>query len=179
MRLILIVLLALGLLVSCGDDGENGGGGGNGGLLGEMRARVDGTLWQSTIALCYIVDYPDPEDEDVVYLSGVRREISGQETTYSSISFSFDYHEISPPDTIAYPYESPQGVGHMAWYSSCTTDPTCGYMSTSGKLIITSWGGIGGKAQGTFEFVAVNIFESDTVYVTQGYFNVPISRQAP
>lgn len=179
MRPILIVLLAIVLLVSCGGDGdkEGNGGDGGGGGVGWMKAKINGVWWQSnTIALCLVYDEPD-----LITISGIRMVIAQGETTYSHIDFTFDNHAIAVPETIEYIYTDPQGHGHNAFYYACAEDPSCWYMcpsENSGKLIITQWGGIGGKAKGTFQFIGENIYQ-DSVFVTDGSFEVPIQSGHP
>lgn len=158
-RLLLIASVSL-LILGCNKESASPEGG------SQMVAKIDGVDWASTFVLCMECrDVPTP-----YILCDGYYEKNGQMQSHISFSFPTDF-EV--PDTINYPVPGDSSGNYLILYQDITNSLT--YRGISGELVITSYEGIRGRIQGTFNFQVVEVISgSDTINITEGNFNILI-----
>lgn len=155
---LLISLCFSFILVSCdsnsgGDDNNDNNGIPLPGLLGTMRADVDGQSWNAITATA----------SRFLNLSIPTILLAGVDLTGSGISIGFA--DVDGVGTFQF---SSSNVTTMMWTPGSTGGS---YTATSGSVTITSYSE--DNLQGTFAFEGRRFSDGATVSVTNGTFNAP------
>jgi hypothetical protein len=162
----MIFAAAIILSVACNDNPVSGN---SDNQPGQMSAIVNGVSWKSSSAMALIAEKaPKP----FISFQGTLEE---KGRPVSQIIFMTDNRTFTTPQTIVYPYLVLDSVEYSMTYHLIAKADSGLYMCVNGEAIISSFGGIGGRTNGTFWFSGVNIY-GDTVKVWQGKFDLPVRK---
>ncbi len=166
MKTLLFFILAIIVTISGCKGNENPVNGNS--TKKEMSAKINGTNWTSTTVQCReCINQPTPN----ILLAGYY-EKNGHVQSHILLSFP---PVTKTPKTITYPLNGDSSSTFITQFQNFSEHQT--YIGVSGQLTILTYEGIGGNIKGNFHIIFVDIINGvDTLNITNGEFNIPITK---
>ncbi len=134
----------------------------------EMKATINGTKWESTTVQCReCINKPVPH----IILAGYY-----EKNGHVQSHMEFVLPPVTEtPKTITYPFSGDSSSTYRIQFQNFSEQHT--YIGISGKFTVTAYEGIGENIKGNFHAIFVDILTGvDTLNITEGVFNIPITK---